>query len=52
MLFSNIRRPDLRVGDDSVWDKAEAALIEAVKATKLECINKGEEILGLKLNLF
>ncbi len=36
-------RPDLRVGDDSVWDKAEAALIEAVKATKLEyTINKGE----------
>ena len=36
-------RPDLRVGDDSVWDKAEAALIEAVKATKLEYnINKGE----------
>ena len=36
-------RPDLRVGDDSVWDKAEAALIEAVKATKLEySINKGE----------
>ena len=36
-------RPDLRVGDDSVWDKAEAALLEAVKATKLEySINKGE----------
>ena len=36
-------RPDLRVGDDSVWDKAEAALIEAVKATKLEySVNKGE----------
>ncbi len=36
-------RPDLRVGDDSVWDKAEAALLEAVKATKLEYkINKGE----------
>jgi len=36
-------RPDLRVGDDSVWDKAEAALIEAIKATKLEyTINKGE----------
>ncbi len=36
-------RPDLRVGDDSVWDKAEAALLEAVKATKLEyTINKGE----------
>ena len=36
-------RPDLRVGTDSVWDKAEAALLEAVKATKLEYnINKGE----------
>ena len=36
-------RPDLRVGDDSVWDKAETALLEAVKATKLEySINKGE----------
>ena len=36
-------RPELRVGDDKVWDKAEAALLEAVKATKLEyTINKGE----------
>ena len=36
-------RPDLRVGDDSVWDKAEKALLDAVKATKLEyTINKGE----------
>ena len=36
-------RPQLRVGDDSVWDKAESALLEAVKATKLEySINKGE----------
>ena len=36
-------RPELRVGDDSVWDKAESALLEAVKATKLEySINKGE----------
>ncbi len=36
-------RPDLRVGDDEVWDKAEKALLEAVKATKLEySINKGE----------
>ena len=36
-------RPDLRVGDDDVWDKAEKALLEAVKATKLEySINKGE----------
>ena len=36
-------RPELRVGSDSVWDKAEAALLKAVKATKLEYkINKGE----------
>ena len=36
-------RPDLRVGDDDVWDKSEAALIKAVKASKLEySINKGE----------
>jgi threonyl-tRNA synthetase len=36
-------RPDLRVGDDTVWDKSEAALLEAVKATNLEyTINKGE----------
>ena len=36
-------RPEKRVGDDSVWDKAESALLEAVKATKLEySINKGE----------
>ncbi|MBD1164207.1 threonine--tRNA ligase [Pelagibacterales bacterium SAG-MED13] len=36
-------RPSLRVGDDKVWDKAESALLEAVKATKLEySINKGE----------
>ena len=36
-------RPDLRVGDDAVWDKSEAALLEAIKETKLEyTINKGE----------
>tara|TARA_B100001121_G_scaffold239106_1_gene212946 strand:- start:2180 stop:4096 length:1917 start_codon:yes stop_codon:yes gene_type:complete len=36
-------RPDLRVGDDLVWDKSEAALLKAVKASKLEyTINKGE----------
>jgi len=36
-------RPDLRVGDDSVWDKSEAALLEAIKASKLEySVNKGE----------
>ena len=36
-------RPDLRVGDDKVWDKAEKALLDAVKASKLKyTINKGE----------
>jgi threonyl-tRNA synthetase len=36
-------RPDARVGNDDVWDKAEKALLEAVKASKLEyTINKGE----------
>ena len=36
-------RPDVRVGEDEVWDKAEASLLEAVKASKLEySINKGE----------
>jgi len=46
--FSNVilkysDRPDVRVGDDKVWDKSEAALLDAVKASKLEySINKGE----------
>ena len=36
-------RPDLRVGDDKVWDKSEKALLEAIKASKLEySVNKGE----------
>jgi len=36
-------RPALRVGDDSIWDKSEAALLEAIKESKLEYeINKGE----------
>ncbi len=36
-------RPEKRVGDDSVWDKSEAALLTAIKKTKLEYkINKGE----------
>jgi len=36
-------RPDKRVGDDKVWDKAEAALLLAIKKSKLEyTINKGE----------
>ena len=36
-------RPEVRVGEDEVWDKAEASLLEAVKASKLEySVNKGE----------
>ena len=36
-------RPEVRVGDDQVWDKAESSLLEAVKASNLEfSINKGE----------
>ena len=36
-------RPEVRVGEDEVWDKAESSLLEAVKATKLEySVNKGE----------
>ena len=36
-------RPEVRVGDDEIWDKAESSLLEAVKASKLEySINKGE----------
>ena len=36
-------RPEKRVGADSVWDKSEAALLTAIKKTKLQyTINKGE----------
>ena len=36
-------RPEKRVGEDSVWDKSEAALLSAIKQSKLEyTINKGE----------
>ena len=36
-------RPEKRVGDDKVWDKSEAALLDAIKKSKLEyTINKGE----------
>ena len=36
-------RPEVRVGDDEVWDKAEESLLDAVRASKLEyTINKGE----------
>ncbi len=36
-------RPEKRVGDDSIWDKSEKALLAAIKKTKLEFeTNKGE----------
>ena len=36
-------RPKKRVGDDSVWDKSEAALLSAINQSKLEyTVNKGE----------
>ena len=36
-------RPEKRVGDDIVWEKSEAALLAAIKQSKLEyTINKGE----------
>ena len=46
--FDNVRikfsdRPEKRVGDDTVWDKAEAALMQAMEATGLEyTLNPGE----------
>ena len=36
-------RPQKRVGDDKIWDKAENALLKAIKQSKLKYeINKGE----------
>ena len=36
-------RPQKRVGDDKIWDKAETALLKAIKQSKLKYeINKGE----------
>ena len=36
-------RPERRVGDDSIWDKSEKALLTAIKQSKLQyTINKGE----------
>ena len=47
-------RPEKRVGNDSVWDKSEKALLAAIKKTKLDyTINKGEGVsMDQKLNLF
>ena len=36
-------RPDVRAGEDAVWDKAETALMDAVKATGIDVeLNPGE----------
>ena len=36
-------RPEQRVGEDTIWDKSEAALLTAIKKSQLEySINKGE----------
>ena len=36
-------RPQQRVGEDKIWDKSEAALLTAIKKSKLEySVNKGE----------
>jgi threonyl-tRNA synthetase len=46
--FSNVLlqfsdRPQKRVGDDKIWDRAESALLKAIKQSKLKYeINKGE----------
>jgi threonyl-tRNA synthetase len=46
--FSDVRikfsdRPDKRIGDDAVWDKAEAALMAALETSKRPwTLNKGE----------
>jgi len=43
ILLKYSDRPEKRVGNDSVWDKSEAALLEAIKKSKLSYeINKGE----------
>jgi len=36
-------RPKIRVGEDKIWDKSEAALLEAIKTSKLEySVSSGE----------
>ena len=43
-------RPTKRVGDDKIWDKSEAALLNSIKKSKLEySINKGEGFLWSKI---
>ena len=46
--FTNVQvkfstRPEIRAGSDETWDKAEAALENAIKAAELDCVlNPGE----------
>ena len=43
VLLQYSDRPQKRVGDDKIWDKAESALLKAIKQSKLKYeINKGE----------
>jgi len=43
ILLKYSDRPKKRVGDDKIWDKAESALLKAIKQSKLKYeINKGE----------
>jgi threonyl-tRNA synthetase len=43
MFTSVFRQASKRVGDDKIWDKAEAALLKAIKKSKLKYeINKGD----------
>jgi len=43
VLLKYSDRPEIRVGDDKIWDRSESALLEAIKKTKLKYeINKGE----------
>ncbi len=43
VLLKYSDRPKKRVGDDSIWDKSEAALLKAIKQAKIKYeINKGE----------
>jgi len=43
ILLKYSDRPEIRVGDDKIWDKSESALLEAIKKSKLKYeTNKGE----------
>ena len=43
VLLKYSDRPEVRVGDDKVWDKSEKALLDTIKASKIKYeINKGE----------